>query len=132
MAATSLSQPIVVTQETPGVSFAGRSLFQPVPGRITIRRVLEATAAHFRVSVGDLTSHERQQPLARRRQVAYYAARRVTGRSLPFIARYIGGRDHSTILWGVRRVEARLDAGDVETSAAVDQIIGTVTGGANV
>jgi Bacterial dnaA protein helix-turn-helix len=104
---------------------------QVAPGRITVRRVLETTAAHFPISVRELGSQEKRQPLARRRQVAYYAARRIAGRSLPHIARHIGGRDHSTILHGVRRVAARIDAGDVETAAAVKAITAKLTGGAH-
>jgi chromosomal replication initiator protein len=132
MAEHSSSYNIVLTQETPGDVFAGRSVFEPVPGRISVRRVLEATASHFGTTVDALTSPSRTQPLTRRRQVAMFAARRVTGRSLPFIARHIGRKDHSTILHGVRTVQARLDAGDRETVAAVDQIVEQLTGGANV
>jgi chromosomal replication initiator protein len=102
-----------------------------VPGRITVRRVLETTAAHFRISVRELVSQEKRQPLARRRQVAYYAARQIAGRSLPHIARHIGGRDHTTILHDVRRVAARINAGDVETAAAVKAITAKLTGGTN-
>jgi hypothetical protein len=102
-----------------------------VRGRIAVRSILETTAAHFRISVQELISHERRQPLARRRQVAYYAARQIAGRSLPHIARHIGGRDHTTILHGVRRVAARIDAGDVETAAAVKAITAKLTGGTN-
>jgi hypothetical protein len=47
------------------------------------------------------------------------------------IARHICGRDHTTILHGVRRVAARIDAGDVETAAAVKAITAKLTGGTN-
>ncbi len=52
-----------------------------------------------------------------------FVARRVTGRSLPFIAHNIGGRDHTTILHGVRAIRSLLDAGDDKTITAVHQII---------
>jgi chromosomal replication initiation ATPase DnaA len=133
MAATSLSQPIVVTQvSAPGEvnHLTRRFCFEPVPGRITVRRVLELTAAHFGTTVAALTSRSRTQPLVRRRQIAYYAARRVTGRSLPLIARHIGDRDHTTIHWGVCRVQARIDAGDSEAIGAFEHIVANVTGGA--
>jgi chromosomal replication initiator protein len=102
-----------------------------VPGRITVRSVLETTAAHFGISVRELVGPERRQPLAGRRQVAYYAARRVAGHSLPNIGRHIGGRDHNTIWCGVRAVQARLDAGDVETVTAVNALVEKLTGGAH-
>jgi hypothetical protein len=105
----------------------------PVLGRITVRRVVEVTAEHFRTSVSELLSHRRPQPLCRRRQVAMYVARKMTGHSLPFIGRRMGGRDHTTILHGVRVVKGLLEAGDGETIAAVDQIIERlqVAGGAH-
>jgi chromosomal replication initiation ATPase DnaA len=94
-----------------------------VPGRISTRRVLEVTAEHFRTTPDDLVSHCRKRPLVRHRQIAMYVARKVTGRGLPFIARVMGNRDHTTILHGVRAVQARIDAGDAETAAAVDRIV---------
>jgi Bacterial dnaA protein helix-turn-helix len=105
----------------------------PVLGRITVRRVVEVTAEHFRTSVSELLSHRRPQPLCRRRQVAMYVARKMTGHSLPFIGRRMGGRDHTTILHGARVVKGLIEAGDTETIAAVDQIIERlqVTGGAH-
>jgi chromosomal replication initiation ATPase DnaA len=103
--------------------------FEPVPGRVSVRRVLELTAAHFGTTVGALTSHSRTQPLVRRRQVAYYVARRLTGRSLPFIGSRMD-RDHTTIHWGVCRVQARIDAGDTEAMGAFEHIVANVTGGA--
>jgi chromosomal replication initiation ATPase DnaA len=51
-----------------------------------------------------------------------YVARKVTGRSMPVIAYYMGDRDHTTILHGVRAVESLLDAGDVATTVAVQLI----------
>jgi chromosomal replication initiator protein len=101
-----------------------------VPGRITVRLVLETTAEHFGTTVEALVSDSRKQPLCHRRQIAMYVAHRLTGRSLPFIADKIGGRDHTTILHGIRAVKTLLDAGDAETVAAVNVIIEKLTGGA--
>jgi len=98
MADTSHSYPIVATQVTPAGAVNADRRFRSdlaasaAPGRITIRRVLEITAGHFDTTVEDLVSGRRTQPLARRRQVAMHAARRITGRSLPLIGKRIGGR----------------------------------------
>jgi hypothetical protein len=104
-----------------------RREFSAPPGQITVRRVLEATADHFGLTVEELVSDRRTQPLARRRQVAMYVAREMTGRTLPFIARRMGKDDHTTIIHGVRVVKALIDAGDSETIAAVDQITARLT-----
>jgi hypothetical protein len=96
--------------------------------RTKVDRALKVTAEHFGIALSDLLSERRTQPLVRRRQIAMYVARETTGRSLPFIGKHLGGRDHSTILHGVRVVEALIDAGDVETKAAVDAIVSRLTG----
>jgi chromosomal replication initiator protein len=118
MAADSPTQTIDQTQRT--------------PGRITVRRVLDVTAEHFGLTVEHLAVRRRHHKLVHRRQVAMYVARKVTGRSLPFIAEKLGGFDHTTILHGVRTVQARIDAGDAKTISAVNAIVAQVTGGANV
>jgi chromosomal replication initiation ATPase DnaA len=93
-----------------------------MPGRILVRRAIKATAEHFGTSPDVLVSARRTRPLVRWRQVAMYVAREMTGRSLPFIGKKIGDRDHTTILHGVRAVESLLDAGDVATTVAVQLI----------
>jgi len=104
---------------------------EAVPGRITVRLVLEVTAAHFGMTAADLLSDRKTQPLCRRRQIAMYVVHRLAGRGTPFIAHHMNRRDHTTILHGVRAVKALVDAGDVETIAAVDAIVEKLTGGAN-
>jgi Bacterial dnaA protein helix-turn-helix len=103
-----------------------------VPGRATVRRVLEVTAAHFDLTVEALLSDSRGKSLCHRRQIAMWVARRLTGRSLPFIARHIGGRDHTTILHGHRAVTALIEAGDAGTIEDVNVIAGKLVGGAHV
>ena len=105
-----------------------RALTPPVsPGRITVRRVLEMTAEHFGTTVGALLSERRTQSLSRPRQIAMFVARKVTARSLPFIGRRMGDRDHTTILHGWRAVRSLIDSGDAGTIAAVVRIIEQLT-----
>ncbi len=98
--------------------------------RITVRRVLEATAEHYGTTVPEILARTRKQPVVRRRQMAMYVAKKLTGRSLPFIARHMGGWDHTTVLHAVRAVEGRLAR--PKAVAAVEAIVAQVTGGANV
>jgi len=90
-----------------------------VPGRITVRGVLKVTADYYGMTRDELIADRRTQPIVRRRQVAMYVAYRMIGRGTPFIAYYMGRRNHTTIRHGVRIIEALLDAGDVETVTAV-------------
>jgi chromosomal replication initiator protein len=94
--------------------------------------VLKVAARHFGTTPEALTSPRRTQPATRQRQIVMFVARKMTGRSLPLIARRVGRKDHTTILHGVRAVQARLDAGDVKTAAAVQAIASKLQGGANV
>jgi chromosomal replication initiator protein len=93
------------------------------PCRITVRGVLEVTAGHFDTTVDALLSERRTQSLSRRRQIAMFVARKVTGRSLPFIGHRMGDRDHTTILHGWRAVQSLIDSGDTGTIAAIVQIM---------
>jgi chromosomal replication initiator protein len=103
-----------------------------VPGRTSVKSVLEMTAFHFGTTVGDLLAESRKHPVVRRRQIAMFIAHKLTGRSYPFIADKFGGFDHTTILHGVRAVRARIDSGDAATVEAVNAIVERLTGGANV
>jgi chromosomal replication initiator protein len=105
----------------------------PADGRGGLTRG-ERQPRTFKITIDALHSHVRTQPLVRRQQLAMYVARQVTGRSLPFIGKKMGGRDHSTILHGVRTVQALIDAGDAATVEAVDAITSrlNVAGGAHV
>jgi chromosomal replication initiator protein len=92
------------------------------PQRVLVHRAIKATAEHFGTTPDDLASPRRTRLLTRRRQVAMYVARQMTGRSLAFIGSKIGDRHHTTILHGVRAVKGLLDAGNAETMAAVEAI----------
>jgi chromosomal replication initiator protein len=71
---------------------------------VTPGRILAATAAAFAVTIPELESPSRRQPLARARQVAMYLCRQLTDLSLPRIGTLFGGRDHTTVLHGVNTV----------------------------
>jgi len=71
---------------------------------ITPGRILAATAGAFHVTIPELESPSRRQPLARARQVAMYLCRQLTDLSLPRIGTLFGGRDHTTVMHGVNTV----------------------------
>ena len=62
-------------------------------------------AEHFNIKVSDMQSARRSRAVARPRQVAMYLAKQLTPRSLPEIGRKFGGRDHTTVMHAVRKVE---------------------------
>jgi chromosomal replication initiator protein len=73
--------------------------------RISIDDIQKQVAAHFNIRLADMYSARRARSVARPRQVAMYLAKQLTSRSLPEIGRKFGGRDHTTVMHAVRKVE---------------------------
>jgi len=73
--------------------------------RITIDEIQKKVAEHYNVRVADMHSARRARAVARPRQVAMYLAKQLTPRSLPEIGRKFGGRDHTTVIHAVRKIE---------------------------
>jgi chromosomal replication initiator protein len=73
--------------------------------RVTIEEIQKRVAEHFNIRFADMHSARRARAVARPRQVAMYLAKQLTSRSLPEIGRKFGGRDHTTVMHAVRKVE---------------------------
>jgi chromosomal replication initiator protein len=73
--------------------------------RVTIEEIQKRVSAHFNVRIADMHSARRARAVARPRQVAMYLSKQLTSRSLPEIGRKFGGRDHTTVMHAVRKVE---------------------------
>lgn len=80
----------------------------PVPPQPTIREIQDAVCSHFSINRIDLLSNRRQQKFVRPRQIGIYLCRKFTIRSYPEIGNKFGGRDHSTAIAAVERVELLL------------------------
>jgi chromosomal replication initiator protein len=74
--------------------------------------ILEETARYFSLSTGDLLSKSRSRPLTQARHIAMYLMRECTGLSLVKIGEIFGGRDHTTALHGIKKIEAEMQARD--------------------
>jgi chromosomal replication initiator protein len=73
--------------------------------RITIEEIQKRVAEHFNIRIADMHSARRARQVARPRQVAMYLAKQLTSRSLPEIGRKFGGRDHTTVMHAVKKIE---------------------------
>ena len=87
--------------------------------RITVEEIQRQVASHYQVRMGDMHSARRSRAVARPRQIAMYLSKQLTQHSLPDIGRRFGGRDHTTVLHAVKKVDelCAVDAGfrdDVE------------------
>jgi chromosomal replication initiator protein len=84
-----------------------RDLIRPQePKRVKIEDIQRVVARQYNVSRADLLSSRRTANVVRPRQVAMYLAKTLTLRSLPEIGRRFGGRDHTTVLHAVRKIES--------------------------
>jgi len=72
---------------------------------VTIDEIQKRVAEHFNIRFSEMTSARRARSVARPRQVAMYLAKQLTTRSLPEIGRKFGGRDHTTVMHAVRKIE---------------------------
>ena len=73
--------------------------------RITIDEIQNKVASYFNIKIDDLISSRRIRAFARPRQVAMYLTKKLTTRSLPEIGRKFGGRDHTTVIHAVKKIE---------------------------
>lgn len=75
------------------------------PKRVKIEDIQKLVATHYNVSRADILSSRRTANVVRPRQIAMYLSKVLTLRSLPEIGRRFGGRDHTTVLHAVRKIE---------------------------
>lgn len=92
-----------------------------VERKVTVDEIQKTVADHYGLTKDDLLSERRTRAVARPRQAAMYLAKHLTVRSYPDIGRRFGGRDHTTVLHAVRRIEA-LKAEDPTLAADIDAI----------
>jgi chromosomal replication initiator protein len=107
-----------LTHELVSVPLAERTLADLVRSRearrVRIEDILRIVSRHYKVPRNELLSSRRSRDVVRPRQIAMYLAKSLTSRSLPEIGRRFGGRDHTTVLHSVRKVEQMMkDDGDL-------------------
>jgi chromosomal replication initiator protein len=89
--------------------------------RISIEDIQKHVATHYNIKVSDMHSARRSRAVARPRQVAMYLSKKLTSKSLPEIGRKFGGKDHTTVMHAVKRIE-ELMAADSEMARDVELI----------
>lgn len=82
-----------------------RDMLRANDRRVTIEEIQKKVAEHFQIRISDMHSARRSRSVARPRQVAMYLSKQLTSRSLPEIGRKFGGRDHTTVMHAVKKVE---------------------------
>ncbi|HEY6567292.1 MAG TPA: chromosomal replication initiator protein DnaA [Actinomycetota bacterium] len=105
------------------VTLAERALQDLIPqneNEIPPPLILEETAKYFALSTADLISKSRSRPLTHARHIAMYLTRECTGLSLVKIGEIFGGRDHTTVLHGIKKVEDEMRARDATFRQVTD------------
>ena len=73
--------------------------------KVTVEEIQRKVSEHYNIRLSDMIGPKRLRTFARPRQVAMYLSKQMTSRSLPEIGRRFGGRDHTTVMHGVKRIE---------------------------
>ncbi|MFL5295879.1 MAG: chromosomal replication initiator protein DnaA [Phenylobacterium sp.] len=95
--------------------------------KVTVDQIQKTVSEHYNLKQADLISERRARAVARPRQVAMWLAKQITTRSLPDIGRRFGGRDHTTVLHAVRRIE-QLKTEDPTIARDVDVLLRKLRG----
>ncbi|MEN6541307.1 chromosomal replication initiator protein DnaA [Parvibaculum sp.] len=105
-----------------------RDLLRCNDRKITIEEIQRRVAEYYNVRLADMLSARRARAVARPRQVAMYLSKQLTTRSLPEIGRKFGGRDHTTVIHAVRKID-ELRAADSGMDEDVDLLRRMLEGG---
>ena len=106
-------------KEHPGLAF-----FE----RLSIKTIIEETGAYYGFTYPEIISAQRRRELAFARHVAFYLCRKMpcgsfgAAPTLPEIGRRFGGRDHATVIHGIRKIQMKLDSGDKKLAADLDTL----------
>ena len=89
--------------------------------KVTVEEIIRQVADHYNVRMADLMGPRRSRAIARPRQVAMFLSKNLTSKSLPEIGRRFGGRDHTTVIHAVRKIE-ELRAVDSQIADEVEML----------
>ena len=98
-----------------------KDMVREVSSRLTLDGIQRRVADYFQVDIGDIRGARRHRSVLYPRQVAMFLCRRLTEASLPEIGRAFGGRDHTTVMHAVEKIEHEI-AQDAHKKQTIDQI----------
>lgn len=103
-----------------------QSIFQDffvaeAPKKLSVEDIQKTVAEHFKIKVADLKSKKKHAAIAHPRQIAMFLARKLTPASLPELGQKFGGKDHTTVLHNVKKIEAAI-VSNLDLRAVVDSL----------
>ncbi len=87
-----------------------RDVFTHSRGQLSMEEILRVVTAHFNMKLSELQSKRRSNAIVYPRQIGMYLIRKSTRHSLEEIGGFFGGRDHSTVLYAIERIELQMQA----------------------
>lgn len=94
---------------------------------VNIGSIQKAVSTHFNINTSDLKSKKKQKCVVLPRQISMYLARRLTKMSFPEIGAHFGGKDHSTIIYAVNKIEKQITQ-DQQIKNTVNKLINKLSG----
>ena len=91
------------------------------PKKLTVEDIQKSVADHFKLKIADLKSKKKHTAIAHPRQIAMFLARKLTPASLPELGQKFGGKDHTTVLHNVKKIEKAIIS-DLDLRAVVDSL----------
>jgi chromosomal replication initiator protein len=104
-----------------------QDLLRSCEKKVTIDDIQRKVAEYYNIKLSDMHSSRRSTNIARPRQVAMYLCKQLTTRSLPEIGRKFGGKDHTTVMHGIKRVQ-ELMREDTELKEDIERLQRTLNG----
>jgi chromosomal replication initiator protein len=91
------------------------------PKKLSVEDIQRTVAEHFKIKVADLKSKKKHAAIAHPRQIAMFLARKLTPASLPELGQKFGGKDHTTVLHNVKKIETAI-VSNLDLRAVVDSL----------
>lgn len=92
---------------------------------VTIESIQKTVANHYQIKTNDLKSSKRLKTLVLPRQVAMYIGRKLTSASYPEIGAKFGGKDHSTIIHAIKKIEKKMED-DLHLRTTIEKLIDNI------
>jgi len=118
-----IGQPIDLTMEKEVLKDA----FSEEEKKITIDIIQQKTADYFNINLSDMRTKKRSRSIAYPRQIAMYLVRSLTEHSLPEIGEFFGGRDHTTVMHAITKIEKELKT-ELKTRRSIDDVTALIKG----
>lgn len=114
-ALTRLTAHATLTGRTIDITFARhvlRDLLHEEVRAVSVEDIQKKVASYFNINIREMSSNKRSRTIAFPRQIAMYATKELTSLSLPEIGGHFGGKDHTTVLYAVRKIDAKRKESD--------------------